>query len=169
MDNLEQYSRRQQLLFEGVTESENENTDIAIIKACEKVNITVTPQDIQRSHRLGRRRDARPRPIIAHFVHYKQKRSIVQAAKKDLFEKLSSARSQNKRGPIQVSIKVKECLTAKRAQLFKLLLQLNERKLVRSVWTEDGVLVVRLPNSDNLTRITTEKEFHQFKNKLINS
>ena len=166
IDSLEQYSRRSQLLFDGIPESDGENTDLAIVEECKKVNITVTPLDIQRSHRLGRQRDGRPRPIIVSFTYFKQKKRIVQAAKNNLFQQINSARGQKKKDPIKVIIRVRECLTAKRAELFRLILQLKERKVIRSVWTEDGVIIIRLHKSDNLVRISTDREYREFVNKL---
>ena len=166
VENLEQYSRRQQLLFEGIPESNDENTDICVIEECKKVNITLTLFDIQRSHRLGRRRDGRPRPIIVHLANYRQKRAIIQAAKRDLFDKISAARQQKKKGPIKLAIQVKECLTSKRAELLRLILQLKEKRIVKSVWTVDGVIVIRMPDSDRLVRISTERQFREFANKL---
>ena len=165
VDMLEQYSRRQQLIFDGIPESNAEDTDIAVINKCAKVNVTLTPLDIQRSHRLGRPREGRPRPIIAHFSHYKHKRSIVQAAKKDLFEKLNAAKNGNTK-KFKVAIQVKECLTSKRAEMVRFILGLKEKRKVKSVWTEDGVIVIRLPESDKLIRINTESEYRAFVNNL---
>ena len=165
VDSLEQYSRRQQLIFEGVPESNDENTDLLIITECKKVNVNIEPLDLHRSHRLGKRHDGRPRPIIAHFLSYRHKRETVQAAKKDLFDKLNSAKRDGKR-QINLAIRVKECLTPKRAGLFRQIMSLKERKLIKSVWTDDGNILIRKLDTDRLVRIATESEYREFINRL---
>ena len=50
-----------------------------VIKMAEKLGIKVESYDIQRSHRMGRKRSlrAKPRPIIARFVKFKHRNDFL--------------------------------------------------------------------------------------------
>ena len=53
-DSQEQYSRRNCLLIHGLPESKNENTVLLAMEAIEtKMNIKITDNDIDRTHRIG--------------------------------------------------------------------------------------------------------------------
>lgn len=60
IDELEQYGRRNCLVFHGIAEAAAplvENTDEIIMKTVkDKMGITLSPSDIGRSHRLGKRK-----------------------------------------------------------------------------------------------------------------
>ena len=57
---MEQRSRNQCLLIHGVDETADENTDEAAIEVFnEKLGFNLNLDDIQRSHRLGPKRNAR--------------------------------------------------------------------------------------------------------------
>ena len=79
-DNLEQYSRRENIRIYGIPESNSHNNrdddETSLLKIATAVQIDLEPKDIQRVHRLGKRKystSAKPRPIIARFVSYKKK------------------------------------------------------------------------------------------------
>ena len=55
-ESLEQYSRRNCLLFHGLPEQENENTNHLIIWFInKKLGVSINEYDLDRSHRLGYR------------------------------------------------------------------------------------------------------------------
>ena len=65
LDDIEQYSRRNCLLFTGIVEKDNENTDQLILDTCrESMGIELSLQDIDRSHRIGMKtqREVLPEP-----------------------------------------------------------------------------------------------------------
>ena len=54
LDDIEQYSRRNCLLFTGIVEKDDENTDQLVMDTCrEGMGIELSLQDIDRSHRIG--------------------------------------------------------------------------------------------------------------------
>ena len=54
IDNIEQYSRRQCLVFMGIEEEREENTDQVILEFCrDNLGITIFESQLDRSHRLG--------------------------------------------------------------------------------------------------------------------
>ena len=81
IDDLEQYSRRNRLIFTGIKEAgedETENTDEAILDICRnKLQIELHRFSLDRTHRLGRKRIPRSdsevpksRLIVARFINY---------------------------------------------------------------------------------------------------
>ena len=68
-DSQEQYSRRNCLLVHGIEEKEGEQTDKVIIDtAAEKMNIAITSDDLDRSHRTGKKKEGnKSRSIIVKF------------------------------------------------------------------------------------------------------
>ena len=75
MDDIEQYSRRNCLIFNGIQEQEesHENTDLIMVDICHKnLGVNLRRGDLDRMHRLGKKRSStdKPRPIIMKFVNY---------------------------------------------------------------------------------------------------
>ena len=65
VDRQEQYSRRNCLLVHGTAETNDENTDDLVLKTInEKLDAEITENEIDMSHRIGRKKDGqKPRPI----------------------------------------------------------------------------------------------------------
>ena len=64
VDDLEQYTRRTNVRIYGVAEQPEENTDnLAVDFFKSELNVDVASNDISRSHRVGKKSGAKPRPI----------------------------------------------------------------------------------------------------------
>ena len=94
-------------------------------------------EEIDRSHRVGRLVNDRPRPIIVKFISYR-KRSEVFRNKKQL------------KG---TGITVREDLTKRRHNLLK---QCIEKHGVTNVWTLDGNVILK--DGENKRRIMHEAD-----------
>ena len=78
-DTLEdqlQYTRRNQILVHGLPEKEGrENTDDAVLEVFKEMDVNITKNEINRSHRLGKRKNSqgsdKQRPVIVSFVSYR--------------------------------------------------------------------------------------------------
>lgn len=88
-DELEQYQRRNNIRVFGVPESSGEKTDDLLVQLFhEKMGVQVTLEQIDRSHRVGRRSEqqegstARNRPIIVKFTSYRDRQRVFTAKKK---------------------------------------------------------------------------------------
>ena len=55
LDNLEQYTRKNSLEFHGVPENSHESTEQAILKIAAALEVQVSPNDIEISHKLRRK------------------------------------------------------------------------------------------------------------------
>ena len=82
-DRQEQYSGRNCLLIHGLPESKNENTDLIAMEAIEtKMNIKITENDIDRTHRIRKpKNNGKPRPVIIKFVRYNDRKKIFSSKK----------------------------------------------------------------------------------------
>lgn len=85
-DDSENRLRRDNLLFFGIQDAHDETWDQSescIISLCsDKLQISISKQDIERAHRLGRFQDGKHRPIIVKFARFKDKCSILSAGPK---------------------------------------------------------------------------------------
>ena len=87
MDDIEQYSRRNCLIFNGIQEQEesHENTDLIMVDICRKnLGVNLSRGDLDRTHRLGRKRSStdKPRPIIVKFVNYHDRDDVFKSKRK---------------------------------------------------------------------------------------
>ena len=74
VDDLEQYTRRTNVRIYGVAEQPEENTDnLAVDFFKSELNVDVASNDISRSHRVGKKSGAKPRPIIVRFTKHNTK------------------------------------------------------------------------------------------------
>ena len=80
VDQQEQYSRRNCLLVHGIAETNDKNTDDLAVKTInERLAVNITESKIDRSHRIGRKKDGqRPRSIIVKLTRYNTRKFFLQ-------------------------------------------------------------------------------------------
>ena len=144
VDDLSQYTRRTNLLFHGIEETDNEKSDdIELDIVNNTMNLGLSLDDISRSHRLGKKVPDRTRPIIARFITYRKRKSVFDAKKK----------LKGKR------VVVTENLTSSRYDLYKKCKDAFDQK---NVWTLDGRIYVatgrKLPNNKNERKVISNNE-----------
>ena len=152
LEDLEQYSRRNCLIIHGIEETTGESTDDLICSvAKEELDVTILPEHIDRSHRIGQRgrkdQRGRPlhRPIVAKFATYGP-RSRIYAAR-------SKLQKSTKR------IFIHENLTSDRQKLLK-----NVKSKYTSpehkVWTQDAKIKIRT-NQNRLYTIASKTDWKE--------
>ena len=77
-DDLEQYSKRDNIIINGIPETENEVTNETVINLAKDLGVQITSQDISTSHRLGKPRNDKIRPIVAKFVRRDVRTNILK-------------------------------------------------------------------------------------------
>ena len=86
LDDLENRSRRQNIVIRGVHEDEKESWEQTEKKVrdviSERLNISVTEQMVERAHRTGKRNPGRDRPIVCKLLSDKTKSEILKNCKK---------------------------------------------------------------------------------------
>ena len=169
LDNEQQYSRRDQIIIDNIRETVDENTDDIVREQCGKLNVNITINDMHRSHRLGPQRDSssKPRPIIAHLTNYRLKAAVMNAGKKDWFNRRQKQKDSRQRGDRNAkldnpTVHVRGHLTWRRQQLMRTLLQKKREGQVISVWTIDGVIFTRKDPNSRPARIVTEQHLRSF-------
>ena len=82
LNTLEQYSRRLCVNISGIPEATNEDTDQLITDAARLAGVTLAPQDIDRSHRIGTYKPGKIRTIVARFTNFRKRQQLFDARKK---------------------------------------------------------------------------------------
>ena len=95
LDDYERRNRNQCLLFHGITEAHDKKTDGLIIKVIHNdLDLKdVSLPDVQRSHRVGPKRNLRPtrnspskpRPINVRFLNYRVRQQTSCASGREVF------------------------------------------------------------------------------------
>ncbi|KAL8619990.1 hypothetical protein ACOMHN_015272 [Nucella lapillus] len=85
VDELEQYGRRNSVRITSVPETKGESTDDIVKQICKQIDVDVTDEMIDRSHRVGKPPTAgetKSRPILVKFTSYRCKSKVMGARKK---------------------------------------------------------------------------------------
>ena len=127
-NDLQQYSRRSSLRIFGVPETEKEDTDQIVCGiVSSKLGISITRNDIDRSHRTGKySQDSKHhRSLIAKFCSYRKRSEIIKARKK-----LKGS-----------GITIQEDLTPQNAELYS---KTYKNPKVKAAWTHDGKIIASI-------------------------
>jgi hypothetical protein len=138
-DNLVQYERRNYLrIYTNKEEKDYESTDTLVIEHADDLGVEISPQEISRSHRIGKRDkgNKKPRPIIVKFVSYR--------TRERLFEKRKEA----------VGFFISEDLTKVRDDIYYKARQERKNGTFKHVWCRDGRIKVRF-HDDKVHTVTT--------------
>ena len=124
-DDLEQYTRKNSLEIHGIPEHVYSDTESAVIKVANALQVNIQPDDIEISHKLKGKEGRRP--IIVKFCSHKSKSKLYKERTKlqrvkitDNFPSHIPAAESN-----QVRIYINENLTPYRKDLLK---EANQRK-----------------------------------------
>ena len=77
LDNLEQYSSKNSLEFYGIPDKVNMTTDQVLCKFAQAIGIEIQEDNIEISHRIGRKRGYKP--VLVKFITHKVKSKIYKA------------------------------------------------------------------------------------------
>ena len=120
LDDQQQYSRRNCLLVHGIEEKLNEDTtQLALSVFNSNMELEITPDDITRTHRIGKKSNDKIRPIIVKFLSYKPRKMVYDNKKK-----LKNSRKL-----------ITESLTKRRFSLLSICKTTFGKS---NVWTHDG-------------------------------
>ena len=137
-DLAEQYSHRNCLRISGVPETADENTDDYICDFAHALDVDLTINDIDRSHRVGKPVTGfrnKPRDIIVKFVSYRMRAKFYKARV-----------LRNTRG--YKGVFINEDLTKSRSLLMYEARRRVKSKQLKSAWSSDGSILVRLNDGD---------------------
>ena len=135
LDNLvdlhEKYSWCNSLLLHGNAETNDENMDSLVLKTInKKLDVDTVENEIDRSHRIGRKNDGqRPRPIVVTSTRYNTRKRVFAS----------------KRKLKRTSVSITESLTVKR---MKQLNKAREEHGFTNIWTTDDRMLFKRPNEN---------------------
>ena len=152
VDELEQYGRRECLIFSGnkvlPQETSGENTtDIICNVVKEKLKVIIKPSDISVSHRLGKTKETKDRPIIIKLVNRSLKYDLVSACTQ-----------------LRPQLYINESLTPRRRHLLNqvLMVRKDHKNAFQSCYTSEGKIIVRLKGSSVKHTIHDESSLIRF-------
>ena len=141
-DRLEQYRRKNSLEIHGVPESAYSMTEEVVLKSAEVLEVLITPQDVEISHKLKRKGN---KPIIVKFAHHKIKSDIYKSRTKLKNIKVSNlfpgtnAATRAAGDPIFWH----ENLTSYRKEIVNRANEIRRDEVLLSAWTLDGKVYVK--------------------------
>ena len=145
-DKYEMHARRDNIVVEGVkekAEGEESETTSSLIDAvqgiAQKLNIQVPQESIGAIHRIGRKSQGKPRPIIVRTNHIVK--SEIMARKKQLRSNAAVKEEIQEDTRFGNSVAVYEDLTAARRKILKMA---NDCPNVDFCYSRDGVIICRM-------------------------
>ena len=153
IDDLEQYTRKNNLEIHGIPEKTEENLVEKVIKLANALNVTIRSDDIDICHRmLTGRNVSKPRPIIVRFKSYR--------TKKELYGVRKSLKNQRMSQIFQGAgiVYINENLTRMRRQLFAKVWKRKKSEQWHSAWTMDGKIFMKLSLGDHPVRIYSQED-----------
>ena len=144
IDEIDQYSRRQNVIFDSVKETDDENTTELVLGQCDRVGMAVHPRDIQVTHRLGQKTAGKTRPIIARFVSVNTSRTVLMKVKEQFRQKQDGKPNT----PKQNVVHAREHLTSCRADILKKCLKLKKDSAIKSCWVYNFEVYVKKTKDD---------------------
>ncbi len=156
-EKLEQYSRRWNLLFDGVKEevAESEKTIWQkVIAQCDSIGVNINDNDIQVAHRVGVKNFAKDRAIIVRFVSLQAKNEIMSNLRSTLRDK------RQKKESLKGIPRIREHLTKKRLLLFELAKVARQEGKFFSCFVRDGTILVQQSANSKPKVINTEGDLN---------
>ena len=143
-DGLEQYTRKHALEIHSIPEDLYTATDDVVIKLGERLNVPITNEDIDISHKLFSGKN-QPKGIIVKFLSHKKKTQLYRKRIElknvkisDLFLDCSTADVVQSTG-----VFINENLTQYRKGIMKKANKMRKDGMIQSVWSLDGKLYVK--------------------------
>lgn len=154
--NLEQYSRRNNIEIREVNQTDGENIEQIVIKVGEKLNVKLTPSDIETAHRMPTSPGKCP-AIIARLVNRKITDLLLSKKRVTITNHEILTDSQTRgNGKIYIG----ENLCSYNRQLLWAAKQQAKQFSYKYVWWKNGVLVRKSENS-KVIKINSHNELNK--------
>ena len=143
LEAMETYSRRNCLLINGVPELPEESTDDLVLQLARAAGVTLTLDDLDRSHRLGRRSGSvdRPRAIIVKLLSYNKRRQFYEARRELSAHRVGEHPVITRH--VLEEVYIAEFLTSKSQRLLYICRQLKKSGRLWAAYTTNGVVKVK--------------------------
>lgn len=141
MNDLEQYSRKNCLMVNGVPEKSDESVPGLIMEIGRLIRVDITLADIDHCHRVGKFK-TKTRPIIVKFVSFRKRAELYEERKtiRDANIDDVSCFTDNMLNNIYIS----DCLTQYNNSVMYIARELRRDKKLAAAWSDVGRMKVRL-------------------------
>ena len=142
IQQLEAYSRRNNLTISGVPETDGEETDQLVLDVAKSAGVMLTPDDIDVSHRVGRPKNNKTRNLVVKFLSHNVREKLFTARKDKSANRVRShplLTAEAIRG-----IYISENLTPESQKLLFVCRQLKAKNKVWGAYSTNGRVKVRL-------------------------
>ena len=177
-DDIEQYSRRMCLRIGGIKEQRNENVTQRVLDFADNLNVSLSPDDIDRAHRVGKRADSGGATSSDDGNEDEQNTSVIPGRSREIIIKFtnSSARLKLLQGRSKLrenkikDIFINEDLTPARKELAYECRQLkrSQKSKVSRTWVYAGYPHI-LDKSGNRVKITCMSDLDDYRDKKPDS
>jgi len=162
IDQLDQYGRRENLEFEGVPLSKDEDVGEIVVKLATQLGTCVRKSDISTAHRI---------PLTSHQTNNKIPKHptiIARFTNREIRNAIFATRSQTKKiteFPVEGMTKlyINENLTKLRKRLFWFTKQKVKELNYKFVWTHNGNIFIRKSEKTEKILIQSEDDLNQLK------
>jgi len=155
VNDLEQYTRINNVIIKGVPLQRKENVEERVIACARAVGVVLSENDIDECHCLPARRANAAPNIVVKLVRRKKKHEMLSAWKK----KRPASVSIN--GQSTDRIYVEEHLSPRNAELYYQMRQIQKERDIRYVWVRDGKIFVRIKDGGPKLRVTSQECIHE--------
>lgn len=162
LEELKQYTRRNNLLFDGVPEAQEEDTYSLVIEASKALGVALSGDDIDVVHRLPSRRRVGPRRIIAKLTNRWKRDLIADAMEK---KGILRAREIGYEGP-DCNIYVNDHLTPRNDTLAKKCRDLRKEEKIHSTRSRYCKIQVKIKKGGKWETVNGEAGFEELVSKL---
>lgn len=152
MEELQQYSRRNNLEIHGIPEQVSENVNKIVMDVAKALDVELKDCDIDAAHRLPSRKTDMPRPVIVRFVN-RWKRDMLIGAKK---KKKHLTTEDIKISGVRYNIYINEHLTSRMRNIHKRARGLRQHGY-GYIWTKDCRVFVKRGEGDRPIWIRNEQ------------
>ena len=142
LDDMEQYSRRNKPRVSGIPETDSEDLNKKVTELInDKLQATppVTLGQIDRVHRVGKKKENTPRAILVKFSTYNVRDKVFRSKKVLRTKALEAGERQQ--------IYINEDLTQKRSKLLWQARKFKSDKRISDCWSWDGNILIKDKNS----------------------
>jgi hypothetical protein len=140
IEEMEQYGKRNNVLFDYVPEKPKENAVQLISEKCKQLGVTIEKGDIQIAHIIGISQVDKPRPLIARFASASTAKQVLMAVKWQYSK-------ENTTKPIEC-VRAREHLTEQRGRLLKDCVKLKKDNRIHACWIYNYTVYVKKSKDD---------------------
>ena len=162
VDEMEQYSRRNILNFNGLSESEDEDSVQLGIDLAKAVGVTVQKSEIDRAHRIGpkgkKTATGEPihRPLIVKFTNYTKREEVYDARRK--LKDARPARTTSLAGKELKKVFVTDNLTRKNQKVMFRARELRRSGVLWAAWSDGCQMKVKVKQGGPTHKIKSEED-----------